>query len=396
MTTNARNTYQNGCLQRETRKKGPDVWVFRYREDGALKYRVLGTVLQYRTKAAAQLALGDVKANLNQRLDAATFGDLCDRYLREGMPERHATASALRSMVRYRIKPDWKDILVTEMAADPMSVEQWIKNLHTTPRTKDEKPRPLAPKSKAHTKAVFHRLFECAMRWRYLTVQRNPMSLIEIPGSSKRTRKIVLVSAEKYRKLLPKLPHYCRVMVTLAMCLGLRVSEILGLRWEDVDLENGKLQIRRSVVGGHVESTKTEASEDELPLHPQLLEVLRDWRKAEEPVNGWLFGNLDTGKPYHADTMRQRHLNRVAADPEIGLPKIGWHAFRHTYRANLSESGLPLEVQQKLMRHADIAMTTKYGRSSMLSVTRPANARIIEMVMREEGEGQKTKTEPAA
>ncbi|HEY5211863.1 MAG TPA: hypothetical protein VIJ38_02445 [Acidobacteriaceae bacterium] len=201
MTRNARNTYQNGCLQRETRKKGPDVWVFRYREDGNLKYRVVGTVLQYKTKAAAQLALGDVKANLNNRLDGATFGDLCDRYLREGMPERHATASALRSMVTYRIKPYWAEVLVAEMATDPMSVEQWIKNLHTTPRTKDEKPRPLAPKSKAHTKAVFHRLFECAMRWRYLTVQRNPMSLIEIPGASKRVRKIVLVPTEKYQKL---------------------------------------------------------------------------------------------------------------------------------------------------------------------------------------------------
>lgn len=394
MTRNARNTYQNGCLQRETRKKGPDVWVFRYRENGDLKYRVLGTVLQYKTKATAQQALGDVKAHLNNRLDGATFGDLCDRYLREGMPERHATASALRSMVKYRIRPHWADVLVAEMAADPMSVEQWIKNLQTTPRTRSEKPRPLAPKSKAHTKAVFHRLFECAMRWRYLTVQRNPMSLVEIPGASKRVRKIVLVPTEKYQKLLPKLPHHCRVMVVLAMCLGLRVSEILGLRWEDVDLEHGRLQVRRSVVGGRVEPTKTEASEDELPLHPQLIEILREWKEAEPSVEGWLFGNIDTGKPYHADTMRQRHLNKAAADPEIGLPKIGWHAFRHTYRANLSESGLPLEVQQKLMRHADIAMTTKYGRSSMLNVTRPANAKIVEMVMRQEG--LKAKTEPAA
>lgn len=393
MTKTARNTYQNGCLQREARKKGPDVWVFRYREDGNLKYRVLGTVLQYKTKAAAQLALGDVKANINQRLDAATFGDLCDRYLREGLPERHATASAMRSMVRYRIKPDWKDVLVSEMAADPMAVEQWIKNLHTAPRKKGEKPRPLAPKTKGHTKAVFHRLFECAMRWRYLTIQRNPMSLIEIPGISKRTRKIVLVSAAQYHALLPKLPHHCRVMVTLAMCLGLRISEILGLQWEDVDLETGKLQIRRSVVNGHVESTKTLASEDELPLHPELVRVLQAWQEAEKPVNGWLFGNIDTGKPYHADTMRQRHLNKAAASPEIGLPKLGWHAFRHTYRANLSESGLPLEVQQKLMRHADIAMTTKYGRSSMLNVTRPANAKIVEMVM--EG-GKKSITESAA
>jgi integrase len=55
-------------------------------------------------------------------------------------------------------------------------------------------------------------------------------------------------------------------------------------------------------------------------------------------VNGWLFGNLDTGKPYHSDTMRQRHLNWAAA--EIGLPKLEWHAFRHTFRARLSELGL--------------------------------------------------------
>jgi hypothetical protein len=69
----------------------------------------------------------------------------------------------------------------------------------TTPRKKEDKPRPLAPKSKAHTKAVFHRLFECAMRWRYLEVQRNPMSLIELQGSSKRTRKIVLVTTGQRR-----------------------------------------------------------------------------------------------------------------------------------------------------------------------------------------------------
>lgn len=128
-----------------------------------------------------------------------------------------------------------------------------------------------------------------------------------------------------------------------------------------------------------MESTKTETSEDELPLHPALVEVLREWREAELPVNGWLFGNLDAGMPYHADTMRQRHLNRAAA--QVGLPKLGWHAFRHTYRARLAELGLPLEVQQKLMRHASIEMTTRYGRNSMLHVTRPANAQLVEMVM---------------
>jgi integrase len=374
-----RQTYQQGCIQRKKRERGSDVWILRYRENGMLKSLTIGTVLEFRTKAEAQRSLADVRADINNNVEVVTFGQLCDRYLKEGVPERHTTASALRSMVNYRIRPYWYTERVSDMAKNPMAVEQWIKGLMTTPRKKDEKPRPLAPKSKGHTKAVFHRLFECAMRWRYLEIQRNPMSLIELHGSSKRTRKIVLVTTEQYQKLLPLLPQHCRVMVTLAMCLGLRVSEILGLRWEDVDLDGATLQVRRSVVNGHVEDTKTEASEDELPLHPDLVGVLRQWREAELPVNGWLFGNIDTGKPYHADTMRQRHLNKAAA--KIGLPKLGWHAFRHTYRARLSELGLPLEVQQKLMRHASIDMTTRYGRNSMLNVTRPANARIVEMVM---------------
>lgn len=344
-----------------------------------LKSHTIGTVLEFRTKAEAQRSLADVRADINNNVEVVTFGQLCDRYMKEGVPERHTTASALRSMVKYRIRPYWYQERVSDMAKNPMAVEQWIKGLMTTPRKKDEKPRPLAPKTKGHTKAVFHRLFECAMRWRYLEFQRNTMSLIELHGSSKRTRKIVLVTTEQYQELLPLLPQHCRVMVTLAMCMGLRVSEILGLRWEDVDLDEATLQVRRSVVNGHVEDTKTLASEDELPLHPDLVDVLREWREAELPVNGWLFDNIDTGKPYHADTMRQRHLNKAAA--KIGLPKLGWHAFRHTYRARLSELGLPLEVQQKLMRHASIDMTTKYGRNSMLNVTRPANAQIVEMVM---------------
>lgn len=374
-----RQTYQQGCIQRKKRERGSDVWILRYRENGMLKSLTIGTVLEFRTKAEAQRSLGAVRADINNNVEVVTFGQLCDRYLKEGVPERHTTASALRSMVNYRIRPYWYQERVSDMAKNPMAVEQWIKGLMTTPRKKGEEPRPLAPKSKGHTKAVFHRLFECAMRWRYLEVQRNPMSLIELHGSSKRTRKIVFVTTEQYQELLPLLPQHCRVMVTLAMCLGLRVSEILGLRWVDVDLQGATLQVRRSVVNGHVEDTKTLASEDELPLHPDLVSVLRQWREAEKPVNGWLFGNIDTNKPYHADTMRQRHLNNAAA--KVGLPKLGWHAFRHTYRARLSELGLPLEVQQKLMRHASIDMTTKYGRNSMLKVTRPANAQIVEMVM---------------
>jgi len=63
-------------------------------------------------------------------------------------------------MLIGRILPEWEDVHVADMAKDPMGVEQWIKGLQTKPRNKDEKPRDLAPKSKLHTRAVLHRMFE--------------------------------------------------------------------------------------------------------------------------------------------------------------------------------------------------------------------------------------------
>ena len=103
-----------------------------------------------------------------------------------------------------------------------------------------------------------------------------------------------------------------------------------------------------------------------------LVNVLRGWKDAEMPVNGWLFGNLDIGQTYHSDTMWQRHLNRVAA--KIGLPKLGSHAFRHTYRAETCRACAAKEVQQKTDAprvHRD----DHEARSKLdAQVTRPANA----------------------
>jgi integrase len=90
----------------------------------------------------------------------------------------------------------------------------------------------------------------------------------------------------------------------------------------------------------------------------------------------WLFGNLDTGRPYHADSLRQDHL--APAGKKAGIPNLGWHNFRHTYRARLGSSGAAPEVQQKLMRHSSIEMTMKYGQNHMMDAIRPANAKLVE------------------
>lgn len=379
MSGKQRQTFQHGWIVRKARSKGPDVWVLRWREGNVNKSKTLGTTQQLRSKAEAQRAASGFAGEINNSFEVATFGQLVRRYLQEAIPERQSTAGPLRSMLNSRILPEWENVRVIDMAKDPMAVEQWIKGLQAKAKKKGEKPSDLAPKSKLHTRAVMHRLFEYAMRWRYLDCQRNPMSLIELRGTSRRVRVIYRVTPQQYYTILSQLAPHVRLMAILAMNTGMRISEILGLRWTDIDFGQATLTIERSVVGKYEDETKTLASASVLPLHDLLIQELRAWQAREESVGGWLFGNIDTGRPYHADSLRQDHL--APAGRKAGIPNLGWHNFRHTYRARLGDSGAAPEVQQKLMRHSSIDMTMRYGQNHMLDSTRPANAKLVEELL---------------
>lgn len=198
-------------------------------------------------------------------------------------------------------------------------------------------------------------------------MQRNPIGLVEIKGRAKRVRIHNLITRDQWHKLiadLELLPHI-RTMIFIAMLLGLRASEILGLRWEDVDLENSTLWVRRSHVGKVVDDTKTEESEQQLPIHEDLALVLKTWREkntdeegGDLSVNGWLFGNMATGRPFWRGMLQKDHL--VPAGNAVGIPNLGWHDFRHTYRAMMRQEKISLEEQKTLMRHSDIRTTLGY------------------------------------
>jgi len=129
-----RQTFQHGWIVRKARSKGPDTWVFRWREDATDKSRTLGTTEQLRTRAEAQRAASQFIAEINNSIEVVTFGQLARRYLQEAIPERESTAGPLRAMLKARILPEWENVRVHEMARNPMSVEQWIKGLKTKPR----------------------------------------------------------------------------------------------------------------------------------------------------------------------------------------------------------------------------------------------------------------------
>jgi integrase len=94
----------------------------------------------------------------------------------------------------------------------------------------------------------------------------------------------------------------------------------------------------------------------------------------------WLFPSPVTGRPYHADSIRNDYL--VPTSLKLGLGRIGFHTLRHTYRAWLDETGAPVGVQQKLMRHAHVSTTMdQYGNASA-QAKRKANRPIVQRLLR--------------
>jgi integrase len=159
-----------------------------------------------------------------------------------------------------------------------------------------------------------------------------------------------------------------------------QVSEVLALRWEHIDFEDGAMLVQQGVVNGRIGKVKTEASNDYIPLDPAFAQILRDWRGAR--TTGLVFPSHVTGGCYYAGVIQQQILK--PAGEKIGHPGIGWHVFRHTYRSFLDETGAPIGVQQKLMRHSNVATTMNVYGNASLRAKQTANSKVVQMVMPQE------------
>jgi integrase len=225
-------------------------------------------------------------------------------------------------------------------------------------------------------------LFNAAMRWELIPYQHNPMSLVRVKGSSKRLREPKFLTAQEFRALLEHIPEPFRTMCTVAMCLGLRVSEVLGLKWTDIDWEGMRIAIRQAYVYGRQGDVKTRTSQKWMPLDRSLAEKLNQhrFRFASRPnIENWVFANPATGKPYWPGRVQENWL--VPAAMKVGIGRIGWHTFRHSHSTLLHALGVDLKVQQELLRHADIRTTMNIYTQAVPSALREANSKVVRLVI---------------
>ena len=289
------------------------------------------------------------------------------RYAAERMPSRHSTARVYRSFINNHIMPTWGDTLIQDV--QPRPVELWLRELR------------LSPKSKTHMRSLMHGLVEFAMWAGLLDISRNPMSLVQNNGATRRVRKARSLTAEQFNALLKELHEPFATLALLCVCLGLRISEALALRWADVDWLGSRLNIRRGIVEQVVGDLKTEGSAKTVDLAGELLERLKSWKQLSEfsGADDWIFASpVKLGRLPYSYTGVWRELVRATDAAKIG--HLGTHTFRHTYRSWLDAVGTPVAVQQKMMRHADIRTTFNIYGDVVTDEMTTASSKVAQLV----------------
>lgn len=338
--------HASGSVRYDKRRK---TWNYLWYDGPTRRSKRIGGKQEFPTKAAAWKEVDRLEIQQAKPQNGDTVRSVITRYEAERMPSRHSTARVYRSFLNNHILPEWGDKGIGDL--QPRPVELWLREL------------PLSPKSKTHVRSLMHGLVEFAMWAGLLGINRNPISLVQNKGAMRKVRKARSLTVEQFHALLKELHEPFATLALLSVCLGLRISEALALRWSDLDWLGARLSIRRGIVEQVVADVKTEGSARTFNLSDELLERLKALKQRSDfsGTDDWMFASpLKLGRLPYSYTGVWRELVRAAEAAKLG--HLGTHTFRHTYRSWLDAVGTPVAVQQKMMRHSDIRTTMNiYG-----------------------------------
>ncbi len=191
-------------------------------------------------------------------------------------------------------------------------------------------------------------------------VQRNPATRVKRPRAD--TKDMKVWSAEQARQFLAVAAVECPYgpLWLLALATGLRRGELLGLRWQDVDIDGGALTVRQILneteAGLTFGPPKTRASQRVVLLYPDVVAALRN-HKAQQHAEGVSPKLVFTGKTGGAvfPNNLQRHYERLVQ--LAGVPRINIHGLRHTYATLALSSGAPIKAVSETMGHVRASIT---------------------------------------
>ena len=223
---------------------------------------------------------------------------------------------------------------------------------------KDKAAAPLKPKSLLNLYVLLQKMLNLAVALELLN--SNPMQRVPKP-KVERIEKPSLSPAQ-VKSIADNMPQNLRALVVLLYLTGLRIGEALALKWSDVDFDQSKLYVRRSVWRRKEQTPKSRKSIRAKHLLDGLTRVLQSHRElcvSRQPED-YLFVTA-TGRSYDPDDLRKRVL--YPAMDEAGIERkvaraYGFHLFRHSAGSQMQEVTGDLKQTQSFLGHASIGITS--------------------------------------
>ncbi|HTC92051.1 MAG TPA: site-specific integrase [Terriglobales bacterium] len=368
-----RDRYQHGSIEREERKKGPAVWVYRWWEqdiNGTLRHRKqrVGTVDEYPTQSAAMAASDAFRLTINNHsnhkgFQRITVEILWEHYSREELPQKDlSTQDGYSSYAKNWVLPKWGKHRLEELKT--VQVERWLREV------------PRAGGTKGKIKTLMSAMFSHAVRWELCTCnpissgvpvgtggKRPPSTGVRV--STKREKEPLVLEPDQVTQVLADLEFRDQLLVFTDAGLGVRRGELGALRWMDCDFQNEVFQVRHSYYwrrGGHLLDTKTTASARPMPMHAVLKDGLLEWKSQTlyTRPEDFVFASerLKGQKPLDLASVLKKKIQ--PAFRKIGVTGVGWHTFRHTVGTMLAEMGEHQLTIRDYLRHANLHVTNKY------------------------------------
>ena len=351
----ARNrSFQRGSLfQRGKRNK---VWVARWWEDA-----IDGEGKPVRVRRSE--TLGQVAELPSQRQAARVLTQRMQRINGD-----HYSPQATRKFVDF-VRVDWEPVMLPAMKYATQKNYAYFIRVHLIPalgdfRLRDIDREPiqtmlnarlaagLAWETVHHLQCALSKILGTAVEWGY--IEANPVRMTRLPRRRRTYSKVVLAPAE-LKLLVARLPEPSRSLVLLLMLTGLRIGELLALRWRNVDLETGLIRVEETVYDGHFDEPKSRHSMRLIPLGPLAVAVLSEKRKQGIVDSSSLVFSSRRGGTLDRRTLLSRQLKPAAK--AVGLSNVTWHLLRHS-NATLHDSlGTPIGTVQALLGHSSSEIT---------------------------------------
>lgn len=277
------------------------------------------------------------------------FALLLDKYEAAAMPLLGArTQEKYASHIKNHIRPAFGKMRVCDIEVP--DIQAWLLG------------KDLASATKMDLKNIMSAIFTAAITWKYW-VGENPAQTVNV-GRHRPVREKRLLSSEDCQRFMAALPttkictaEAAKLMVLTALVTGFRVSEILGLQWQDIDFKGASLTVRRRHSRGDLDDPKTEASK-----RTRQISRLAVWLKAFQPADAkmtdWIFQR--DGEPID-DRDLQQHVFRPAAEA-VGIywTGFGMHAFRRVNITWRQQEGASAIEAMKAAGHSSPSTTWLY------------------------------------